>query len=495
MGRVASVAAAAIGAYYLLRRLGISRFAATCGGLIYCTNGFMIFWTNWPQSNIAALLPALFVTADILRERRRARDRALFAAVVAAMFLEGYPPLFLASLYALAPFLVVRWWESSTPDPDHRPRVSIPSRVSYPPRLAVREAVTPAALVIGGLVLGAAVAAFQLIPFLARVGVYDTSYRNADARVGIQAATLLTTIFPQAFGDPAQVGRDAIGSLVPVGHLFFVGAATVVFALWAVVQGRPHEVGRVTYRYWLIGAIVLLLTLIGNPQDAWAIVNRPMTTVLYALPGMDQVPLSRLVALFLFFVTLLAAFGIEHVVASTESLTVRPTRWWRTRIAVVVGCVAGFTALALDSEAQLLSRTITVGGRVIRGITPNLAPQAVVFGDRSWILRHSIVPALIVIAAVLVIFVAGRWRGRARLVAIAAIPVMLAIEALLVTTSGTPRAPTCRLLSSDTCAAVSCSAPRNGEVCRSWADVVSEYEYVLSVAVCDGSFVFAVVVA
>ncbi|MGZ6967962.1 MAG: DUF7657 domain-containing protein, partial [Acidimicrobiia bacterium] len=422
-------AVAAIGAYYLLRHLGISRFAATCAGLIYCTNGFILFWTNWPQGDIAALLPALFVTADIVREQRRARDVALLAIVIASMLLEGYPPLVLASMYALAAFLVLRWWESSTPEPDADNRLSRSARMRRTAS-GLTGAITPAVLVIGGVVLGAAIAAFQLLPFISRLGVYDTSYRSLDEHIGFHAAALLTTMFPQALGDQAQVGREAFNNFVPTGRMLFLGAATVVLALWAVVRGRPEKVGRVTYRYWLAGAIVLLLVLIGNPQDAWAVVNRPMTTALYVLPGMDQVPLVRIVSLFSFFVTMLAAFGIEHVVRSPESLTARPTRRWRIRIAVVAAFVAGFAVLALDSEGRLFSRTITVGDRVVK-----------VIGDRSSVLHNAIVPALIAIATALVIFVAWRWHGRTHWLAVGTIPVLLAIEALFVTTPLMPRAP------------------------------------------------------
>ena len=410
-------AAAAVGAYFLLRRLGISRFAATCGGLIYCTNGFMIFWTNWPQGDIAALLPALFLAADVLRERRRARDLALLAAVVAAMFLEGYPPLLLASLYALAPFLLVRWWESSTPDPDAT-RVSISSRVRGAAS-RVREAVTPAALVVGGLVLGGAVAAFQLLPFVARLGELDTSYRVLERHVGTDAAQLLPIVFPSALGNPAIVGNQAVINPFVGGRAFFLGAAAVVFALLAMVRGRPATVSRGVYRYCLVGAVALLLVLIRTEHDLWINVNGAATAIVDRLPGMRQVPLSRLVALFLFFMTLLAAFGVEHVVAATTGAKARLEARWLVRVVVIVTVSSVFAYSAYRGEEHVFA----------------------LLGERSWILRDSIGPALLVVGAVVVVFVAMRLRGRARLVAIAAIPVMLAIEALLVTTPLLPRAP------------------------------------------------------
>ena len=60
-------------------------------------------------------------------------------------------------------------------------------------------------------------------------------------------------------------------------------------------------------------------------------------------------------------------------------------------------------------------------------------------GQRSWILRNSIVPALIAIAAIVVIFVAWRWKGTARTVALVALPLLFAVEGLMVTTPILPR--------------------------------------------------------
>ncbi|MGZ6968837.1 MAG: YfhO family protein [Acidimicrobiia bacterium] len=410
-------AAAAIGAYYLLRRLGISRFAAICGGLIYCTNGFMLFWTNWPQSDIAALIPALFVTADILRERRRARDLVLFAVVVAAMFLEGYPPLFLASLYALAPFLLVRWWESST-DPDATREMSMSSRVRDAAS-RLRDAVTPAALVVGGLMIGAAVAAFQVLPFLARLRDLDTSYRVMERHVGNDASQLLPIVFPSALGNPALVGNQALVNPFLGGRAFFLGAAAVVFALFAMVRGRPATISRGIYWYCLIGVVALFLALIRAEHDLWINVNGAATAIVDRLPGMTQVPLSRLVALFLFFMTLLAAFGIEHVVAAMNGSTTRLEKRWPVRVAIIVACSSYFVYSAVRGEQHLFS----------------------VLGERAWILRNSIVPALLILAAVVAIFVAMRSRSRLQVISIAAIPVMLAVEALLVTTPLMPRSP------------------------------------------------------
>jgi hypothetical protein len=53
--------AAAIGFTFLLcRRLGAGRVPSLVGGLAFAGSGFMVIWTNWPQPEVAALIPAAF---------------------------------------------------------------------------------------------------------------------------------------------------------------------------------------------------------------------------------------------------------------------------------------------------------------------------------------------------------------------------------------------------------------------------------------------------
>ncbi len=135
------LAVAAIGMYFLLRWIGLSRFAGVCGGLIYCTSGFVIVWNNYPQADIAAMIPLLFLTADVLRERRRAINVVAVAAVVAAMLLEGYLPLVLVTLYALGAFLVVRWWDASRGDSADRPSLWSRLRTAVSPTASAHRSV------------------------------------------------------------------------------------------------------------------------------------------------------------------------------------------------------------------------------------------------------------------------------------------------------------------------------------------------------------------
>ena len=91
---------------------------------------------------------------------------------------------------------MVRWFESP-----HAPGTTVADGARRIGR-HLAGAVRPALLVAGGM-LGAAVSAFQVLPFLERLGVYDIGYRSAQDRAGSDAFTLLAVAVPAAYGRAA----------------------------------------------------------------------------------------------------------------------------------------------------------------------------------------------------------------------------------------------------------------------------------------------------
>lgn len=418
------LAVAAAGTYFLLRRLGLSRFAAVCGGLVYCTSGFIVSWNNWPQADLAALIPLLFLVTDRLRERRGVLDLVAVAAVVGTMLLEGYPPLLIATFYALGGFLIVRWWESGRGAASDGP--SIGTRL--------RDAFRPVWLLAGAVGLGVALAAFQLLPFLFRLGVYDTSYRSGSADRKFPSSAMLTSMFPWAQGNPAHPGTpipfDHVTNFSMTEQFVFLGAAAVVFVFLALLLGAPKRVPVGVYRYCASVTGLLLLVLFGSSLGPLPNVGGWLKSALYALPAMSQVPLHRLVAPLLFFAALLAAFGIEHVTAGDRAM-LHFDRRWILRAGLLLAFAAYLLVPAVRNEFQLTVSTTT---STVFGV-----PRAV--AQQDYILKSAIVPTLIALAAVLVIILVRRSHGSVRRVAIASIPVLLAVEGLLVTTTMFPRVP------------------------------------------------------
>ena len=66
--------------------------------MAYATSGFMIGWSGWPQSNVAALMPGLFWAIHVLVERPRPRVAAALGLVVGLMIWANFPTI---TAYAL----------------------------------------------------------------------------------------------------------------------------------------------------------------------------------------------------------------------------------------------------------------------------------------------------------------------------------------------------------------------------------------------------------
>ena len=101
--------------YGLSRRLGVGRAAATVGGVAYGLSGYLIGWSAWPQSNVAALLPGLFWAVEALVQQPRTRTVAGLGAIVAAMLWANFPTITVYALVFAAIYAAVRLWTRSKP--------------------------------------------------------------------------------------------------------------------------------------------------------------------------------------------------------------------------------------------------------------------------------------------------------------------------------------------------------------------------------------------
>jgi hypothetical protein len=97
---LARLLVAALGAYWFTRTIGGGRFGALIGAVTFAFSGFMIVWLGHPHTNVAAWLPALFLTLEWLYQRSSPRHIALVALVVAAQLTGGHAETALYTLTA-----------------------------------------------------------------------------------------------------------------------------------------------------------------------------------------------------------------------------------------------------------------------------------------------------------------------------------------------------------------------------------------------------------
>src|SRR5207302_11265999 len=127
-------------------------------GLVFGTSGFMVMWSNWPQTRVAALIPPLFWAVERLAQRLRLIDVALVAAVVASLLLGGFPAVTVWALELAALYFLVR------------------IAASY--RHDVARAMRGVGMGILGVGVGVVLAMIQLLPFIDTYKQMDAEARN-----------------------------------------------------------------------------------------------------------------------------------------------------------------------------------------------------------------------------------------------------------------------------------------------------------------------------
>ncbi|WP_141781318.1 YfhO family protein [Nocardioides albertanoniae] len=266
-----------------LGRLGVRRSIALVAGLVFFTSGFMMMWTNWPHTKVACLVPLLLWALDRAVRERGARDLAAVGLVVAAMLLGGFPAVTMFALTLGGIYVVVR---------------ALALR-------DVRRTLTAGAIAAGGVGLGVALSAVQVLPF-----ALNMSALGLDERVPNEvkpASLVLTTVAPNAYGTCASglwAGEDN-----PIESIAFVGVAALVLVLCALVVRLPGGRRPATPALLavVLAAVVWLLWIGGLPLD-----------LLQKLPGYSSNSFGRANSIFGFLCAALAGIGLERLLQRAE---------------------------------------------------------------------------------------------------------------------------------------------------------------------------------
>ncbi|HEX6754720.1 MAG TPA: YfhO family protein [Mycobacteriales bacterium] len=298
------------GMFLFLRRVGVGRAGAILAGLIYGSSGFLVVWTNWQHTRVAAFLPALFWACERLVQRRRLSDAALIAGVVACMLLGGFPAVTGYAVYAAAPYLLVRLWI------EHR-----------------RPGAVVAGAVLGGvgLVAGAALVAVQLLPFVSQLATIDVESRQQEVGAHFPFFTLVTAFVPDAFG--TCVGGRYYGPANPIEVIAFAGVTAAILAVVGLAAGVAAGSGSTIargVRGYLAAALVTVLVL------GW--VGGPLLAAAQELPVFSNNFVGRIRVLLGFLLACLAGLGYDALVRGRPR---RPVPPWRRLAAAGVWLLAG----------------------------------------------------------------------------------------------------------------------------------------------------------
>lgn len=269
---------AAFGTFLLARALGMRWWAALLGGLAFGFSLYMVTWLAWPLSSVWALMPWLLLAVDRVIRRPNAAGVALLALVTGLQFLAGHPESSFHVGVAAVLFGALRL--SRMPD----------------------ERLRRAGLGVLGLAAGTALAAIVLVPFLELVAHSgDLTERANRAPAHLRRAYLLSVAMPEYWGRPTQVMLEPFIN----ARAFYVGALPLLLALIAILRPTRERVA--------LGAtaVVCLAVAAGIP---------PFFQIANHLPGFDTAINTRLGIVACLALALLAAFGLDDVIARRARL-------------------------------------------------------------------------------------------------------------------------------------------------------------------------------
>ncbi|MCU1587132.1 MAG: Protein of unknown function, rane YfhO [Frankiales bacterium] len=365
------------GMFLFLRRLNLARAPALLGGLVYTTSGFMISWTNWPHTRVAAFVPLLLWSLERLVQLRTAKAAVPIALTLAAMLLGGFPAVVGYALYLGGPYFLMRLIAT---------------------RDTARTFISTGLLAGVGLAVGGMLAAFQLLPFFAQLSGLDLDIRHQLPVQHLPLLSLVTVALPKAFGTCA--GQDYIGPIGEVEANAYVGSAVLVLAILSLLRRRRSETPAGPRTFFLLAALVCVVL-------GW--LGGPLLAAAQHLPVFSNNPVGRIRVILGFCIAVLAAMGYDALLRSREE---KPRRW----------TVAVWLALG---AASLL---------VLRRVRNNLRPtHHLAQSDRQTL--YAALAVAVVLAAIAL--ARSRWHR----LAVAAVPVVVLAQALNVVLSYWPQVP------------------------------------------------------
>jgi hypothetical protein len=290
---------AGLGMYWFLRRLSVERFPALLAGMTFSFSALLVTWLQWSYASAVSLLPLLFATTELVRERRDGRSVAALSVVVALAVFAGYPqrlPFWLA--------LLGLW-------------------VLYRARDMPRRGAFLAGAA-GGVTLGIVLAAVQLLPFIEYARSSAVLAYRTDWMIyfPLPFRAVIAILMPYFFG--STTGHDFWGPAnfneisLSVGIVPWLALPVTVVAAWS----------RTGTKYFVALLALSAAVVYGVPVAGSALASLPLLATTIAVRNADVL---------VFAMTVLTGLGLDAIIKIDA-----PTR----RLASV-GVRIAFTALAL----------------------------------------------------------------------------------------------------------------------------------------------------
>lgn len=317
--KLLEIAVVALGCVLLARRFSLHPASGPVMALVFSASGFMVAWTNWPQTRVAAFLPLLLWCVDRVIERRKLVDAVPLALTLASMLLGGFPAVVVYGCYTIGAWALVRL-------------IALRARAL--------EWVKAIGFSIIGIVLGVALASFQIIPWIANAQSV-INFESRDFSGGLQFTSLATMFAPDIFGLPSEPFH---GGDHPVEGFTAVGsAALALIVVGAVMAWRSVPRALVGFALATVGVVATALFLHGPVLDA-----------LYTLPTMSTNFMGRTRVVLALMTTVLAGVGFSALMRSAAEADRAPRVMLVLRIAAVAA-IAGVMVWSVVSAVLIVS--------------------------------------------------------------------------------------------------------------------------------------------
>jgi hypothetical protein len=376
---IGKVALVGVATYWCGRRLALDRGAAVLGAVAFMLSGQVVAWLQWPYTTTMAFLPILVGVVERLRVRADARSVAALALAVALALFAGYPQ---GAAWAV---LVAGVWA-----------LAIAST-------AVGGALPFLARFGGGVALGVATAAVQIVPFAeyARESAVVAYREQWMPYLSLPGRAAITWLVPFFFGGPRDYQGDwsfnAVTLTVGVVPLLTLPVALAV--AWQrtatrVLTGLAVAAAAIVYGVPWVGAALASLPVLGWGQSLRVAPVLSFAVAMLGAIGIDSLttaePRCRRRAAFAVAgaVAVLAVIVVAAVAAQPEAL-LRPDRRWGVALHVlgflVALTLAGLAILrSLRGPAERGRWTVVLVALEIATLVP-IATRINVAADAAWL--------------------------------------------------------------------------------------------------------------
>lgn len=315
LAAILKLATAGLGTYWFLRQLAVTPWPALVAGTTFMLSGVMVVWLHWSYASAVALAPVVLAVTERLRRRNDAVSVASLAVALALLVFAGYP-----QGAVLAACLAGAWALCGA------------RRTPRPARFLLAWG--------GGVSLGLAAAAVQILPFLEYLAASAVlAYRDEWMwRLVLPPRGAIAALMPFYYGSP--MGRDFWGPTnfnevtTSVGLVAWPALSLAVALAWR----------RTGVRFFLVVGVLAGAMVFGVPV---------VGPLLAGMPPFSMAIPTRLVSLLALALAVLTGLGLQAAVDASPAARERARRITRATFAGLAA--VAFTFVAADAPA--LSRT------------------------------------------------------------------------------------------------------------------------------------------